>query len=272
MIGFANAKINLGLFITEKRDDGFHNLETIFYPIALHDVIEFIPSESQQLELHTQGIQIPGQNTDNLILKSYQLLSKEFDLPPLQINLIKNIPTGAGLGGGSSDGARMLQMLNDYFQLNIHSDKLMEYASTLGSDCAFFILNQPCFASGRGEILQPVNLDLSGYSLHLIHPGIHISTKEAFAKIKPKPSNFDLKNLMLNDISSWKDIIRNDFEESVFPQYPELSEIKQTLYREGAVYASMSGSGSAMFGIFPPEYQKRTIDLPSAYLSIHIQL
>lgn len=250
MIGFANAKINLGLFVTEKRIDGFHNLETVFFPIGVHDVIEFIVSDSTPTHLKSQGIVVPGDQSDNLILQAYQLLARDFALPALEFGLIKNIPIGAGLGGGSSDAARVLCMLNDKFDLHIDQKKLVHYASQLGSDCAFFILNQPSFATGRGEVLTPIDLSLKGYYLLLIHPGIHVSTKDAFAKIKPKNPSFDLRELITLPIQDWKNCVYNDFEESVFEIHHEIRNIKNQLYHMGAIYASMSGSGSAVYGIF----------------------
>ncbi|MBX7050882.1 MAG: 4-(cytidine 5'-diphospho)-2-C-methyl-D-erythritol kinase [Flavobacteriales bacterium] len=272
MIGFANAKINIGLFITEKRDDGFHNLETIFYPIAFHDVLEFAPASDERTLLRIHGITIPGASQENLIIKAYNKLSEEHKLPKLQISLIKNIPTGAGLGGGSSDGAKMLLMLNDYFKLNLSTQKLIEYASVLGSDCPFFIHNKPCFASGRGEILHPQNLNLSDYLLILVHPGIHVSTKEAFAHIKPMPADIDLKSIEQIDIHSWKEIIRNDFELPLFSKFSELGDIKRKLYKEGAVFASMSGSGSAIFGLFPRDCPPKDFGFPKKYLFKQIPL
>lgn len=250
MIGFANAKINLGLFVTEKRNDGFHNLETVFFPIGIHDVIELIVSDSKSTHLKSQGIVVPGDQSDNLTLQAYQLLARDYALPTLEFGLIKNIPIGAGLGGGSSDAARVLCMLNDKFDLRIDQKKLVHYASQLGSDCAFFILNQPCFASGRGEVLTPIDLSLEGFYLLLIHPGIHVSTKDAFAKIKPKNPSFDLRELDRHSIQNWKNYVYNDFEETVFEIHPEIRSIKDKLYLMGALYASMSGSGSSVYGIF----------------------
>lgn len=237
MVAFPPCKINLGLNVVRKRSDGFHDIETCFYPIRWTDILEVIPSN--KFEFTTSGNAIPGD--DNLCVRAYKLLNT----PPAKIHLHKIIPTGAGLGGGSSDAAWTLRLLNDVFGLNLSKEELKNYASQLGSDCAFFIEDVPMIGTGRGEILTKANIDLSGKYIVIIKPDIHVSTAEAYASIVPKESEFNL-----NDLNS----LKNDFEVSVFKKYPQIEKIKAALYEAGASYASMSGSGSAVFGIFtaPP--------------------
>ena len=248
MISFPNAKINIGLYITEKRTDGFHNLETVFFPVGWSDALEI--AESDELRLTTSGISISGSPESNLVMKAYSLLRKDFDLPVLKIHLHKQIPFGAGLGGGSADGAFMLQMLNKLFNLNLSTDKLLDYAAVLGSDCPFFILNKPVFAAGRGEIMNEINLNVKGLYLLLVKPPIEVSTVKAFQNVIPRKPVVSLSELINLPVSDWKNNIINQFESSVFPQYPEITSIKAQLYNVGAVYASMSGSGSCVFGLF----------------------
>lgn len=248
MIAFPNAKINLGLKITAKREDGYHFIQTFMMPVELYDALEFKISARESMNF--SGINIPGSSSSNLVLKALNLLRKEYDIPPLKIHLHKNIPLGAGLGGGSSNGAFMLKMLNSYFRLGISEERLIQLASELGSDCPFFINNQPAMVSGIGEILTPYNLDLSGLYIILINPGFPVSTSEAYAGIgKPKESH-DLKDILEQDISNWKSSLFNEFEKSIFKKFPELNKIKTELYQSGAVYASMSGSGSSIYGMF----------------------
>ncbi len=249
MVSFPNCKINLGLHITGKRPDGYHNLETIFYPINLKDVLEIVPSEN--FEFTVSGLPVNGNENDNLCAKAYYLLKKDFpSLPPINMWLHKHIPMGAGLGGGSSDGAFTLKLLNEKFLLNLSTDQLIGYALQLGSDCPFFIINKPCFASGRGEILEPFELNLLDYSFVLVCPKIHISTAWAFSQINPQPSTKSLKEIINQPIEKWKNELQNDFEKAALKKFPEMNDIKENLYRTGALYASMSGSGSAFYGIF----------------------
>ncbi len=249
MISFPHAKINLGLSITSKRPDGFHNLETIFYPLPLRDVLEMIPS--QQTRLINRGMDIPGAKDENIILRAHDLLKKHYpQTGELEIHLYKAIPMGAGLGGGSSDAAEALQLINQVFDLQIPGKKLSEMALEIGSDCPFFMQAAPCFATGRGEILDPVSLDLSGYSILLVHPPVRVETAWAFSKIKPAQPGYDLKKTILKPIQEWPGTIRNDFENPVFDAFPLLGKIKEQLYAHGALYASMTGSGSTVFGIF----------------------
>jgi 4-diphosphocytidyl-2-C-methyl-D-erythritol kinase len=249
MISFPHAKINLGLSIVSKRPDGFHNLETVFYPLPLRDILEIVPST--KTSFHPSGLAIPGNMADNLVLRAYHLLKKNYPrIGPLEIHLLKAIPMGAGLGGGSSDAAVILQLINRFFELHISTKELNEYALVLGSDCPFFMQSAPCFASGKGEILEPLDLDLSGFSLLLVHPEIRIGTGWAFSRIRPAAPPYDLRQSILQPVHYWVKTIQNDFEVPVFEVYPLLRKIKEQLYTAGALYASMTGSGSTMFGIF----------------------
>lgn len=261
MICFPNAKINLGLHIISKRKDGYHDVETCMVPIPINDALEIILSKKAVFE--TSGLDIPGEEKDNLILKAVKILRKDFnDLPDLHIHLHKNIPMGAGLGGGSADGAFALTLMNTLFELHLEDWILEDYASQLGSDCPFFIQNTPKIATGRGEILEPVDVNIQGDHIVLIKPPIHVGTKEAYAGIKPQKPKFQLRDI-LSDKSSWKEMLVNDFEASIFPQYPELAEIKAKLYEMGAYYAAMSGSGSTVFGLFTAKPEPRS--WPSGY-------
>ena len=248
MITFPNAKINIGLNITEKRSDGYHNLETIFYPIDLCDSLEFVQNDETQF--NCTGLKIEGEPENNLILKAYKLLKKEFDLPNIDIHLHKSIPMGAGLGGGSADAAFMLKMLNNEFKLGLSSQELEQKATKLGADCAFFIENKPTLAKGIGNIFEPTTINLSGYHIVLIKPEVHVSTAEAYGGCKPQRWTTPLEVAIKRPITEWKDCIFNDFEQTVFIAHPELSEIKDMLYAKGAVYAAMSGSGSTIYGLF----------------------
>lgn len=248
MIVFPNAKINIGLNVVSKRPDGYHNLETIFYPVQITDALEMVPSE--ETKIFISGILIEGNQADNLVLKAYKLLKAEFNLPPVHFYLHKIIPTGAGLGGGSSNAAFALQMINDYFDLGLSSDKLIGLAGKIGADCSFFIQNKPVFATGIGNQLEKISLDLSKYQVLIAKPQISVSTAEAYRHIVPKQPEFSLKDISTVPINKWKDIIVNDFEESVFNHYPDIRNLKITFYQMGAIYASMSGSGSAVYGIF----------------------
>lgn len=253
MLAFPNAKINLGLHILEKLDNGFHRIESVFYPIPFADVLEILPLknlEKKTLPFQTSGISIPGDPKNNLCLKAYHLLKKDFDLPEIALHLHKIIPIGAGLGGGSSDGAFALKILNDLFKLKLSNSKLKKNAALLGSDCPFFIENQAAYLNGIGAELEPFNLDLSHFYLVLVYPNIHINTSLAYQNSKPKAANYDLKNLLNQPIQNWKNQLTNDFENFAFTEFPILKNIKEKLYQLGASYAAMSGSGSTIFGIF----------------------
>ena len=248
MISFPPCKINVGLNVVLKRSDGYHEIETCFYPVPWTDILEIIPSDT--LEFTQSGISIDGKSEDNLCVKAYQLLRSDFNLSPVRIHLHKVIPTGAGLGGGSSDGAYTLRLLNSIFSLEMTTTLLKEYASRLGSDCSFFIEDKPMVGMGRGEILENIKVDLKGRFIVLVKPGVHVSTVEAYGSITPAFSQNRIKDVVEMDITNWKSLLRNDFENPVFEKYPVISEIKEKLYKEGATYASMSGSGSAVYGIF----------------------
>lgn len=267
MITFPNAKINLGLNIIEKRPDGYHNLETIFYPIPLEDALEITTrnNSEEKYALYQSGIEIAGSPETNLVVKAYHLLDEKFSLPPVDIHLHKRIPSGAGLGGGSADAAFMLKLLNEKFALHLNRETLEEYAATLGADCAFFIENTPIFAEGIGNLFSSIPLSLKGYQLVLIKPDIFVSTREAFAQIHPHQPEFSLKDIIARPIEEWKNYLVNDFEKSVFPQHPEIERIKEELYAQGALYAAMSGSGSSVFGIFHPTVQLPNLNHPQAF-------
>lgn len=253
MITFPNAKINLGLNIIEKRPAGYHNLETIFYPINLQDALEVTRRENNDKEytLHISGAPLEGEPEDNLVVKAYKLLKKDYPgLLPVDIHMYKHIPAGAGLGGGSSDAACMIKLLNDKFSLGLSTERMEEYAVKLGADCAFFIRNKPVFATGIGNLFEPVELSLKGYHIILIKPDIFVSTRDAFAEIKPVRPAVSLKEIVKQPMETWKNSMKNDFEDSVFKKFPEIAAIKDELYDLGAVYAAMSGSGSSVYGIF----------------------
>jgi 4-diphosphocytidyl-2-C-methyl-D-erythritol kinase len=263
MVSFPPCKINLGLHIIRKRADGFHDLETCFYPVPWTDILEVIPSDS--LSFTSSGIAIPGNAEDNLCLKAYELLKNDFDLAPVNIHLHKIIPTGAGLGGGSSDAAHTIRLLNIVFKLNLTVDTMMNYAAKLGSDCAFFIQDKPMMGTGRGEILKEFPLSLRGKFMVLIKPNVHVSTAEAYAGISPHQPETDLQHILERQVlPEWKTSLKNDFEESVFHKYPVIASIKENLYNHGAIYACMSGSGASVFGIFE---KKIMLNIPSEYTS-----
>jgi 4-diphosphocytidyl-2-C-methyl-D-erythritol kinase len=270
MICFPSCKINLGLRITQKRADGFHALETAFFPISIKDALEIIidpDTSAAPITFTSSGLAINGEPSDNLCFKAYGLLKKDYpSIPNIKMHLHKKIPMGAGLGGGSSDGAFTLVTLNQLFNLQLSEQALLNYALQLGSDCPFFIINTPAFATGRGEILTPTTVDLSGYSIVIVNPGIAISTKLAFSLITPKIPDNNLAAVIQQPISTWKDVLINDFEQPIFNSFPELANIKETLYQKGAAYASMTGTGSTVYGIFPTSMiDTLSFDFPSHY-------
>ncbi len=263
MVSFPNCKINLGLNIVNKRNDGYHDIETVFFPIHLKDSLEII--EKEKFEFSTSGLPIEGEPEKNLCIKAYDLLKKDFpQLPAIQMHLHKAIPMGAGLGGGSADGAFTLKLLNKKFALSLSEKQLIYYSLQLGSDCPFFILNKSCFATGRGEIMEQTELDLSDYKFLIVKPPIYISTAWAFSTIKPLKPAKSIKQIIHQSISTWKAELINDFEKPVFEKYPEIKNIKDKLYDAGAIYASMSGSGSAVYGIFKKE-NPISIPFPESY-------
>lgn len=249
MLVFPNAKINLGLHVIAKRTDGFHDIETVFYPVkGLVDILEILPDNA--LSLRQSGIAIEGSQDDNLCIKAYKMLAADFELPAVQIFLHKIIPAGGGLGGGSADASFTLSCLNKLFDLNLDVKTLKSYARRLGSDCAFFIDNQASTASGRGEILMPLSVNLQGLSLFLVKPDVHVNTAEAYSGITPRKPDEALAEIIADSVNTWKGRLVNDFETSVFRRFPEIGVIKNKLYDAGAIYAAMSGSGATVFGLF----------------------
>jgi 4-diphosphocytidyl-2-C-methyl-D-erythritol kinase len=260
MLVFPNAKINLGLNVVAKRPDGYHDIETVFFPVTeLTDALEVV--ESATFSFTTSGLPVDCRPEDNLCVKAYSMLANIYALPPVNIHLHKTIPSGAGLGGGSSDASFTLVALNGIFDLRLSTDTLKSFAAKLGSDCPFFIDNVPSKASGRGEILRATDVNLKNTWLSVIKPDIHVSTREAYAGVTPKPATADLAAIVRQPPEEWKNTLHNDFEPHVFALYPEIAEIKQQLYDAGAVYASMSGSGSSVFGIFPLEIKNEKLKI-----------
>jgi len=266
MIIFPIAKVNLGLNVVERRPDGYHNLQTVFYPVGIQDALEIFPMAEDfpsevDCDIKVSNMPIEGDEQRNLVVRAYQLLKQDFpNLPRLHVHLYKGIPTQAGMGGGSSDASAMLRLLNTSFQLNLSDEKLISYASKLGADCAIFILNRPAYAEGIGEKLYPMDIDLSGWYMAVVRPDIPVPTNEAFARIKPHFPQKCCRDIVMQPVETWKEELVNDFEESVFALHPELAAIKERLYQLGATYAAMSGSGSALFGLF-----RQPIDLRSSF-------
>lgn len=267
MVVFPNCKINLGLHIVSRRNDGFHDLETVFYPVGWYDALELIHSgNTPEYSASFSGIPIPGSATDNICYKAWALLKKDFpDLPAVEMHLHKNIPAGAGLGGGSADGAFMLHLLNRKFNLQINEEELVRYSLQLGSDCPFFIINKPCYATGRGERLSPIVLDLSAYDIIIVNPGVHINTGWAFSQLTPAVPGISIAAIIQQPVETWKTTLANDFEEPVFNTYPAIKKLKALLYEHGAVYASMTGSGSTVFGLFRKNLRPH-LSFPENYL------
>lgn len=256
MIIFSNCKINFGLRVLRKRADGYHDLETVFYPIPFNDVIEVIRTEQPPVQFSSSGIELDVAPDQNLCMKAYALLKQSYDLPPFQLHLHKSVPSGAGLGGGSADAAFTLRLLNNKFNLGLSRERLLDLALQLGSDCPFFIINKPCLATGRGELFEPVDLSkLKDYKLAVVTPGVHVSTAWAFGKLKIKNDGSSIKEVIAQPVESWRHSLVNDFEEPVFQEYPVIRDIKESLYLNGAIYASMSGSGSAVYGLFEKDVE-----------------
>lgn len=251
MIVFPHCKINLGLHVVRKRTDGFHDIETVFYPISWKDMLEINESIQGDFDMEISGLSISGNIQSNLIYRAWQLIKSDHPLPPIQVHLHKLLPMGAGLGGGSSDAAFMLKLLNSRFNLGISTQKLTEYAAQLGSDCPFFVESKPCLATGRGEILTPIAIDLSNYQIVIVMPkNISVGTADAYSWITPQQPKSSISDIIQLPINDWKNHLINDFEAAVIKHYPRIGEIKNQLYEAGAHYASMSGSGAAVFGIF----------------------
>jgi 4-diphosphocytidyl-2-C-methyl-D-erythritol kinase len=255
MICFPNAKINLGLNVIEKRPDGFHNIETIFYPINWHDALEIIinPTLVDEFTLFTSGFEISGNVSDNIMYKAYQIIKQSRSLPSIEVHIHKALPMGAGLGGGSSDAAFFINLLNEQLQLHFSETEKIKIASQLGSDCAFFLKNTPTFASQKGDVFSEITLDLSHLHILVIYPNLHSNTQVAYSLVKPKHPSKPLLDIIKQPIATWKTDLTNDFEASIFNAYPIVEKIKNDLYSLGAIYASMSGSGSAIFGLFESE-------------------
>jgi len=251
MLVFPNAKINIGLNIVEKRPDGFHNIESCFYPVGWSDALEITLAE--RFSFHSDGIAIPGNPGDNLCAKAYEMLSRDYNLPPVKIHLLKTVPIGAGLGGGSADAAFTIKALNQLFDLGITIEEQEQYARLIGSDCAFFIRNKPMYCFEKGDRFDTIDVNIAGKWIALVNPGIHISTVEAYSGVVAKRSTENLRNILREPITKWKGCVRNDFEATLFEKYPLLREVKEKLYGLGAEYAAMSGSGSTLFGIFDKE-------------------
>lgn len=251
MLIFPNAKINIGLNVINRRSDGYHDIETVFYPIRLNDALEIIKAD--KLSFESSGLEIPGRVEDNLCVKGYHLLAGDFDLPPVKIHLHKHIPIGAGLGGGSADAAFFIRLLSQYFDLGLSDDAMEKYARQLGADCAFFIRNRAVFAQGKGDEFTPVELDLSAYRILLAMPPVHVSTGEAYRGVIPVLPERSLLELIRLPVNEWKNFIKNDFEVSVLKNHPVIRGVKAALYEAGAIYACMSGSGASVFGIFPKD-------------------
>ncbi|MBQ7361698.1 MAG: 4-(cytidine 5'-diphospho)-2-C-methyl-D-erythritol kinase [Bacteroidaceae bacterium] len=273
MVTFPNAKINLGLNIVEKRPDGYHNLETLFYPIAIQDVLEVTlrsPEADGDYSISMYNAPFSGSPEENLVIKAYKAIATDHKLPKMDFFLHKAIPTGAGLGGGSADAAFALKMINEIANLSISDDDLERYASQIGADCAFFVRNKPAFATGIGNILTPADCSLKGYYLVLVKPEVHISTKDAYAHVTPKKPETAITEIVKRPLNEWRNLLVNDFEESVFLKYPEIARIKEILYSQGAIYASMSGSGSAFFGIFADMKKEEEIQelFPECFCSV----
>lgn len=248
MICFPNAKINLGLNIVRKRPDGYHDIETVFYPIPVKEALEI--SAAPQTTFHASGIPVDAPAEKNLVMKAYAKMKALYAIPEMEVNLLKAIPMGAGLGGGSADAAFMLKLINDYCSLHLSDETLEEIAATIGADCPFFIRNTPVFATGIGNRFEPIALDLKGWYLCLVKPDLFVSTAAAYAKVKPAEPALSLKEIIQKPVEQWRRLMVNDFEESVFPEFPLIQAVKEKLYAEGAVYAAMSGSGSSVFGLF----------------------
>jgi 4-diphosphocytidyl-2-C-methyl-D-erythritol kinase len=265
MVLFPNAKINFGLNILRKRTDGYHELETVFYPIGLKDGLEFIENKKNKIAFSGSGLLLDIGSEENIVVKAYRLLAADFSLPGLDIHLHKVIPFGAGLGGGSSDAAFFLKGLNDYFELGLFVSQLKKYAVKLGADCSFFLENKPAFASGTGEELQSIDFSLKGYYIVLIKPSFGVGTKEAYLNIKPAIPKFPIFELIRQSPDKWQDSIKNDFEDSVFQLFPAIAEIKTKLLECGAVYTAMSGSGSSVYGLFKSEPKITASDFPAGY-------
>jgi len=268
MLFFPNAKINLGLNILNKRPDGFHNIETIMIPVTIFDSLEFVKTSKYNITISGEKINVNKDN--NICTKAFKLIKENYNIPNISIHLHKNIPSGAGLGGGSADASFLLKFLNDYFSLNISKKDLKNISLKLGSDCPFFIENTTCVATSKGEILKKIKIDLTNYTIIIVYPKININTAWAYNNFSKNSSQKKLSDLIYNTkIENWKHVIKNDFEPIIFKKYPEIEKIKLMLYSSGAIYASLSGSGSSVYGIFN---KKDNVKINSEYRVINCDL
>ncbi len=266
MIYFPNAKINLGLNVVSKRPDGYHNLETVFYPIGIKDALEIIEKDGLQEDIFIQtGLQVDGENNDNLVMKALRIMRQHYSFPFVEIHLLKCIPFGAGIGGGSADASFTLRLLNDMFSLGASQAELAKLAIQLGADCPIFIYNKPMYAEGIGEVLEAVDLSLKGYKLALVKPDVFVSTRDAFSQVKPTQPKVNLRKIIQQPVEEWKNLMVNDFEESVFALHPQIKEFKNKLYELGAVYSSMSGSGASVYALFKEEVPNLEIEFEGCY-------
>jgi 4-diphosphocytidyl-2-C-methyl-D-erythritol kinase len=264
MLEFSPCKINLGLHVVEKRGDGFHNIETVFYPILWEDALEVVESnDNQPFTINFSGKIIEGDLTENIIYKAYVLIKEKYPVPNIKVHLHKNIPMGAGLGGGSSNGATFINLIDKKFNLNIPLSTKLDIAKKLGSDCAFFIEQKPVFATEKGDVFEPITINLNAYYILVVYPQIHSNTKIAYSGVTPKKPELSIRSIIeQKPINEWKNLLVNDFENSVFNAFPEIKELKELLYKQNAIYACMSGSGSSVFGIFD---KRPTIEFPKHY-------
>jgi len=264
MLTFPNCKINLGLWVTGLRDDGYHDIETVFYPVPLTDILEIIVAPDHQDHFSMTGLEVPGDTGDNLCIRAYRMLAADHTLAPVHIHLHKVIPAGAGLGGGSSDGVHTLMLLGRLFDLRLSSEALQDYAARLGSDCPFFLRDKPAYAWERGDKIEVCDVDLSGHPIMIVVPPVHISTAEAYGMIGPEKRDCVLKDLLTRPLPEWKGTVTNDFEGPLTTRFPEIGRIRDRLYEAGAIYASMTGSGSAVYGLFPKDTTPEII-FPDAF-------
>lgn len=262
MLIFPNAKINLGLYVTEKRTDGYHNISSLMYPIKWSDMLEIIENKDPHappVSLSASGIHIAGHLENNLVYRAVMLLKNDFSFPSVNIHLHKIVPMGAGLGGGSADAAYAIKLVNESFHLGLNTAQMCDYCRKIGSDCAFFIDNKPAIVSQKGDILKPYDIDLSDFQLIIIVPDVAVNTANAYAHLTPQKMEYELTDILHRSVYEWKDLLRNDFEKSIFSLFPQIKTIKDAFYDSGAVYASMSGSGSAVFGLFKKEKDIRSL-------------
>lgn len=265
MICYPNAKINFGLDIISKRNDGYHNISSLLYPIPFFDVLEFLPSKTFKLDEY--GIKLDISEEDNLVTRAWELMHKQYNVPPLEIKLLKQIPAGSGLGGGSADAAFLIKYLNNFFKLGLSTNRMEQLALQIGSDCPFFILNKPSLLGGRGEIIEPVNFSLKGKYLLLVLPGIHTSTKESYSRISLSRGKQPIGQITNQPIQNWVNVLTNDFEIHLFKEHSELKEIKNKLYNKGATFASLTGSGSALYGLFDRKPDINSSDFSCPFFS-----